>query len=251
MDMQRFLRISRLLGDEAVERLNRSFVVIVGLGAVGGYALEALARSGVGRFRVVDFDTIAITNINRQLLACESTLGQKKVEVARARVLDINGDAEVEALDMFAHEETMDSILAGEPDLVIDAIDSLNPKLALLEAVWTRHIPVVSSMGAALRRDPGLIKVSDLMDTYGCPLAKQVRTKLKRRGVGTGIVTVFSPEKVDYEYKDPLLEEHADFNEQILDRGRMRRVLGSLPTITGMFGLRVAHQGLSMLLDDA
>ncbi|HCG62589.1 MAG TPA: tRNA threonylcarbamoyladenosine dehydratase [Sphaerochaeta sp.] len=248
MDSRRFLRIGRLLGDEAVTALSGCHVVVVGMGAVGSYALEVLARSGVGHLRIVDFDTVGITNINRQLLATDSTIGIKKVEVARRRILDINPDATVEPMDMFAHEETLETILDYPVDLVIDAIDSLAPKLALLEGVWKRNIPVISSMGAALRTDPTKITTGDLMDTYGCPLAKQVRTKLRRRGVGPGIKTVFSSEPVDFEYKEPHEEQHFDYNEQILDRGRVRKVLGSLPSITGMFGLRVGHEAIFQLL---
>jgi len=248
MDTQRFLRISRLIGTKPLEQLGASFVVIVGLGAVGSYALEALARSGIGHFRIVDFDTVGITNINRQLLATESTLGMKKVEVARRRILDINPQALIEVLDLFAHEDTLEPILAGNPDLLIDAIDSLTPKLALLEGAYHRKIQTISSMGAALRRNPSLIQTGDLMDTFGCPLAKQVRTKLKRRGIGRGILTVFSPEPVEFEYKSPEEEDFPEHNGQILDRGRQRMVLGSLPTITGMFGLRVAHESITWLL---
>lgn len=250
MDTRRFLRISRLIGEENILRLNGAFVVVVGLGAVGGYALEVLARSGVGHFRLIDFDTIGITNINRQLLATDSSIGRKKVEVARERVLDINPEVRIEALDIFAHEDSLETIFADSPDLVIDAIDSLTPKLALLEGAWKRQIPIISSMGAALRRDPSLIQVGDLMDTFGCPLAKQVRTKLRRRGVDRGILTVFSSEPVDYVYQQPEMEQHPQQNEQILDRGRKRMVLGSLPTITGMFGLRLGHEAINILLHD-
>ncbi len=248
MPSERFLRISRLLGDDIVENLHGKFVVIVGMGAVGGYALEALVRSGVGRLRLVDFDTVSITNLNRQLLALESTIGRSKVEVAKDRVLDINPEIQVEILDMFAHEQTLPQILEGNPDLVIDAIDSLNPKCALLQGTYQRGIPVISSMGAALRREPTLVRTADLMDTWGCPLAKQVRTNLRKRGVGRGIEVVFSPELVKYTYRDPESEEHADFNEQIIDRGRRRNVLGSLPTITGIFGLTLAHLALDRLI---
>ena len=248
MDTRRFLRISRLLGPEPLARLNQSFVVVVVMGAVGGYALEALIRSGVGHVRIVDFDSVGITNINRQLLATESTLGRKKVEVARQRILDINPEVLVEALDLFAHHDTLEALFEGSPDMIIDAIDSLSPKLALLEGAWKRKIPVISSMGAALRRDPSLIQVADLMDTRGCPLAKQVRTKLRRRGVGRGILTVFSSEPVDFDYKEPEKEQSVEYNEQILDRGRKRMVLGSLPTITGIFGLRLGHEAITYLL---
>ncbi len=248
MQSERFLRISRLLGDDIVESLHRKSVVIVGMGAVGGYALEALVRSGIGRLRLVDFDTVSITNLNRQLLALESTIGRSKVEVARERALDINPDIEVETMNLFAHEQTLPQILDGAPDLVIDAIDSLNPKCALLQGTYNRGIPIISSMGAALRREPALVRTGDLMDTWGCPLAKQVRTNLRKRGVGRGIEVVFSPELVRYTYRDPEQEEHADFNEQIIDRGRRRNVLGSLPTITGIFGLTLAHLALDRLI---
>lgn len=249
MESQRFLRIARLLGDEVVEIFGGCHVTIVGMGAVGSYALEVLARSGVGHLRLVDFDTVGITNINRQLLATERTLGRKKVEVARERVLDINPAAEVEALDLFAHEESLEVIFAEPIDLLIDAIDSLAPKLALLEEAWKRGIPVISSMGAALRTDPARITVGDLTETRGCPLAKHVRTKLRRRGVGAGIQAVYSTEAVSFTYKEPHEETHREHNEQILDRGRVRKVLGSLPSITGMFGLRVGHEALYRLLE--
>lgn len=248
MHMQRFLRIGRLIGEQALQTLADSRVVVIGMGAVGSYALEVLARSGVGFLRVVDFDTVGITNINRQLLATESTLGKKKVLLAKERIEDINPEAVVEPLDLFAHEETLDTIFAGNIDVVIDAIDSLTPKLAVLEGAYRRNLPIISSMGAALRTDPSLISTGDLMDTYGCPLAKQVRTKLRRRGIDRGILTVFSSEPVRYTYREPEDEVHADFNEQILDRGRTRKVLGSLPSITGMFGLRVGHEALQILL---
>lgn len=249
MDKQRFLRIGRLLGDETLEMLAQSHVVVVGMGAVGSYALEVLARSGVGHLRLVDFDTVGITNINRQLLATDSTIGKKKVHVAKERVLDINPAVLVEPLDLFAHEETLQEILAPPVDLVIDAIDSLTPKLALLEGLYKQGIPTISSMGAALRTDPTKITIGDLMDTHDCPLAKQVRTKLRRRGVGRGILTVYSTETVDFNYREPEEEEHTQFNEQILDRGRTRRVLGSLPSITGMFGLRIGHEAVYRLME--
>lgn len=247
---ERFLRISRFIGEQAVDSLAGKFVVLVGVGAVGSYCLEALARSGIGRFRLVDFDTVSVTNINRQLLALDSTVGKLKCEAGKARVLDINPDARVEAVPAFANQETFPSIFEGSPDLVIDAIDSLNPKCGLLQYGWENHFQIISSMGAALRRDPALVRTGDLMDTWGCPLAKQVRTNLRKRGVGRGIDTVFSPELVQYEYKDPDEEEQADFNEQILDRGRRRRVLGSLPTVTGVFGLNLAHLALGKLLGE-
>ncbi len=250
MRSEQFLRITRLLGEEAVEQLHEKHVVVVGLGAVGGMALESLVRSGVGNLRIIDFDTVGITNLNRQILATYDTIGKPKTEVARERIMAINPDCKVEVLELFVQHETLDQILEGPIDLVVDAIDSLNPKCALLEAAYKRNIPIVSSMGAALRRDPFLVRRADLMDTYGCPLAKQVRTNLRKRGVGRGIDVIFSPELVRFTYKNPDEEEHADFNEQISERGRKRNVLGSLPTLTSIFGQNLAHLALTKLLDD-
>ncbi len=250
MRPEQFLRITRLLGEDPIEELHKKHVVVVGLGAVGGMALESLVRSGVTNLRIVDFDTVGITNLNRQILATHETLGEAKTEVARKRILSINPDCKIEVLPLFVQHETLDEILSGPIDLVVDAIDSLNPKCALLESAYRRTIPVVSSMGAALRRNPFLVRRSDLMDTYGCPLARQVRTNLRKRGIGRGIEVIFSPELVRYTYKPPEQEEHADFNEQISSRGRRRNVLGSLPTITGIFGQNLAHLALAKLLGE-
>jgi tRNA threonylcarbamoyladenosine dehydratase len=246
--MERFLRIDRLIGREKRETLDSKKVTIVGMGAVGGYALESLARSGVGHFLLVDFDRVNVTNINRQLLALESTLGALKVEAAKRRILDINPQCRVEIYPGFAHNETVEEILQDKPDVLVDAIDSMAPKLTLLEYGWKQGIPIVSSMGAALRTDPFAIHKADLMKTHMCPLARQVRRKLRRRGVGKGITTIYSTEKVDYEYCDPSEEVNPQGNEQILDRGRERRVLGSLPTVTGMFGLHIGNAVLEELL---
>jgi len=246
---ERFLRISRFLGDEVIEQLSKKVVVIVGLGAVGGYCFESLCRSGIGNFKLVDFDIVGITNINRQILALDSTLGKSKVEIAKSRGLDINPEVNIDAMNIFAHEDTFDKIFEGKIDLVIDAIDSFNPKCCLLEYAYKNDYKIISSMGAALRKDPSLIRTGDLMDTWGCPLAKQVRTRLRKKNVGRGIKAVFSPEEVNYQYKDPSQEEHADFNEQIRNQGRRRNVLGSLPTVTGIFGLTLAHLALGEIMN--
>lgn len=211
--------------------------------------LESLVRSGVGWVRIVDFDTVGITNINRQILATHQTVGQNKTDVARARIKAINPHCTVDVLPLFVNNDSVDATLEGPIDLVIDAIDSLNPKCALLEAAYKRGIPVISSMGAALRRDPFLVRRADLMDSWGCPLARAVRAKLKRRGVGRGIDVIFSAEEVRYTYKSPDEEEHADFNEQISDQGRRRNVLGSLPTVTAVFGQNLAHLALTKLVE--
>lgn len=236
MDKRKLLRISRFLGDEAVDSLWDRFVVVVGVGAVGSYCLEALARSGIGTFRLVDFDTVEYSNINRQLVALESTIGKRKVDVACSRIHDIEHEIKVQTLPVLVDESTIEQVFAPfegkTPDLIVDAIDSVKSKCLLLSQAYARNIPVVSSMGAALRKDPSLVRTGDLMDTWGCPLAKQVRTNVRKQGVGKGIDVVFSPEVVEFTY----------------GQDERQKVLGSLPTLTGIFGLNLAHLALNRLL---
>jgi tRNA A37 threonylcarbamoyladenosine dehydratase len=220
--------------------LQRSFITIVGIGAVGGHVAEGLARAGVGRLRLVDFDIIQPSNINRQIMALESTLGQPKVEAAQGRIAAINPGCRVEALQLFADDASMEQILAPAPDILIDAIDSMNPKVQLLTAAHSRRIPVISSMGAALRSDPSLIRTGDLMDTRNCPLAKRLRQKLRRTGIDRGISCVYSTEAVTFHY-DEQEEKPPTPDAPFADRGRKRRSLGSLPTLTGIFGLVIAN----------
>jgi tRNA A37 threonylcarbamoyladenosine dehydratase len=244
--MDRFIRTHRLLGEERFKLLQSRMVTVVGLGAVGGYVVEGLVRAGINRLRIVDYDTIQPSNLNRQILALESTLGRAKAEVARERILAINSECLVEALQLFAGEETLARILEPRPDLLIDAIDSLNPKTQLLHAAYLSQIPTISSMGAALRTDPTLIRSGDLFTTSNCPLARHLRKRLRKRGVGEGISCVYSVEKIDFDYQLP--EEDADADTSpYADRGRKRNVLGSLPTITGIFGLTIANQAIMRL----
>ena len=245
--MERFTRIIQLIGKTRFAQLQASRITIVGLGAVGGHATECLARAGVGHLRLVDFDTIQPSNINRQILALTTNIGTLKVEAARQRVLAINPECSVEALPIFAAEETMARILTPSPDLLIDAIDSLNPKIQLLTASYTAEIPVISSMGAALRTDPTKIRYGDIFESSSCPLAKHVRKRLRRRGIESGIPCVFSTEKVDFDYQPAELEENAT---PFAERGRRRNVLGSLPTLTGIFGLFIANQAILQLTSE-
>ncbi len=243
--MDRFARTRCFLGDTKFNLLRQATVTIVGLGAVGGYAAEGLARAGIGHLRLVDFDTIQPSNINRQILALESTLGQTKVDVAKQRIKLINPECRVEALELFAAEETLDEILSPTPDILIDAIDSLNPKVQLLVGAHKRQIKTFSSMGAALRTDPGKIKVGDIMTSNHCPLAKHVRNRLRRQGVEGGIACIYSTERVEFNYQGP--EETSQPASAYEDRGRKRNMLGSLPTITGIFGLILANEVLLYL----
>jgi tRNA A37 threonylcarbamoyladenosine dehydratase len=236
-----------MIGEAGLARLAAARAVVVGLGAVGSYATEALARAGVGSLRLVDFDDIRHSNINRQLYALESTVGKPKAEVAAQRVLDINPRCRVETLRCFAHAETMDDVLAGPPDVVIDAIDSLAPKVELLLALQQRGIPAISSMGAALRTDPTLIRVGPLTNARDCPLAARVRRRLRKRGCPADVLCVYSIEPLVH-LPAAALGEAGD--DGALWRGRRRRTLGSLPTLTGVFGLTAANTALRLLLGE-
>lgn len=242
--MERFKRIEALIGKENMQRLAGRSVTIVGVGAVGGYAIEGLARAGVGHLRLVDFDKVEKSNINRQIIALESTIGEYKVEAAAKRVKDINPHCVVEALPTFAREDSYEEIFTPQPDLVIDAIDSLNPKVGLIEGAVQRQIPIISSMGAALRTDPRYISFGSVFDSKGCPLARHVRKRLRNRGVTGGVSCVYSSESVDFSYEQPL-EPLADPSQ-----GRMRNILGSMPTITGIFGLTIANYAIMALIKE-
>jgi tRNA threonylcarbamoyladenosine dehydratase len=241
----RFKRTRLLIGESGMARLASARVLVVGLGAVGSFATEALARSGVGHLRLVDCDKVAVSNCNRQLYALTSTLGRNKAELAEERVRDINPSCEVDARVTFANAATLPDLLARPLDVVVDAIDSLNPKVDLMAAALTANLPIFSSMGAARHRDPSMIRVADISETRVCPLARAVRTRLHRRGIESGVTCVFSTEPAP---QDSFVPPEA---EDIPAGGRARVVMGSLPTITGIFGLTLANAVLSFLLNNS
>ncbi|MGL1930552.1 MAG: tRNA threonylcarbamoyladenosine dehydratase [Desulfotalea sp.] len=243
--MARFSRLEALLGSDKLNRLATRTVTIVGIGAVGGHVMEGLARAGIGNFCLVDFDEIEASNINRQLLALESTIGKKKVDLAKARIIEINPNAHVKTLPILARDENMDDIIDPRPDLIIDAIDSLNPKTGLLQKAYEEQIPVISSMGAALRTDPSKVIFGDLFKTHGCPLARHLRKRLRRRGISKGIPCVYSTELVNFDYNQNTPEELADKSQ-----GRQRNILGSMPTIPAIFGLTIANHAILALAEE-
>jgi tRNA A37 threonylcarbamoyladenosine dehydratase len=246
MNDGRFARIELMLGKDACKRLTESFVTVIGLGAVGSYAVEGLARAGIGRLRLVDFDVVSLSNINRQLYALGSTVGRPKIEVARERILDINPSCQVETIRAFVDGQTVIDFLAGPPDLVIDAIDALLPKVELLAAARKSEIPLISCLGAALRSDPALVRIAPLHEVHHCRLGSTVRQRLRRRDVPVDFPCVFSEEPVPYPL--PVAAPTDALGEQpITDRGRPRNILGSLPTITGIFGLTAANLAIKML----
>ena len=237
----RLSRMRLMVGESALKKLEKSHVCVVGCGAVGGYALESLARAGIKHLTLIDFDTISITNINRQLLALNSTIGQKKVDVAHQRIADISNDIQVDTLDILINQETVSKIIEIKPDFVVDAIDSLNPKVCLIETLVKNNIPFVSCMGAALKTKANLIQVEKMKNTRNDPLAGFIRKYLRRRGVPLDFKVVYSPELS----KD---KSKLAMPESAPEKGRARHQMGSLPTITGIFGLTCAQVALDYLI---
>ena len=237
----RLSRMRLMVGESALKKLEKSHVCIVGCGAVGGYVLESLARAGIKHLTLIDFDTISITNINRQLLALNSTIGQKKVDVARQRIADISNDIQVDTLDILINQETVSKIIEIKPDFVVDAIDSLNPKVCLIETLVKNNIPFVSCMGAALKTKANLIQVEKMKNTRNDPLAGFIRKYLRRRGVPLDFKVVYSPELT----KD---KSKLAMPESAPEKGRARHQMGSLPTITGIFGLTCAQVALDYFI---
>jgi len=191
-------RTRRLLGDAAADELAKKHVLVLGLGGVGGYVAEFLARCGVGKLTLVDGDKVALSNLNRQLPALRSTVGEYKAEVLARRFADINLAGEFVAVPRFVKPEDVAGLLASaEFDGAADAIDDVPAKVAFLVECVKRKLPVVSSMGAGNKLDPGMIRTADISKTHGCPLARAVRKKLREAGVSRGVTAVFSPEVVE------------------------------------------------------
>lgn len=191
-------RTRLLLGEEKSERLRQAHVLVVGVGGVGAYAAEMLCRAGVGRLTLVDADTVQPTNINRQLPALHSTLGQPKVEVLAARFRDINPEVELTVLPVFLKDENIPQLLdAARYDFVVDAIDTLAPKCHLIAEALRRRIKIVSSMGAGAKSDITQIRFADIWDTYHCGLSKAVRKRLQKMGIRHRVPVVFSTEQAN------------------------------------------------------
>ena len=190
--MDEWLSRTRLLfGDEPIKRLQNAHVLVVGVGGVGAYAAEMVVRAGIGALTIIDGDTVSESNLNRQLVALHSTLGKPKVEVLKERL-------KLTAQHRFIEEEDIPALLeGGEIDFVIDAIDTLAPKVALIAYCLRHKIKIVSSMGAGGRKDPSAIRIADIADTYHRALAKAVRLRLRKEGISKGLKTVFSTEQAD------------------------------------------------------
>lgn len=190
-------RTELLLGSEKLETLRRAHVLVVGLGGVGACAAEMLARAGIGRMTIADADTVSASNINRQLVALHSTVGRPKAEVLAGRLRDINPALELTVVGRYIKDEETYALLdSAHFDYVVDAIDTLSPKMALIAGALDRHLPVVSSMGAGAKTDPTRMEIADIARTHHCPLAHMLRKRLHKLGIRTGFQAVFSSEPI-------------------------------------------------------
>ena len=190
----RFQRLQALIGADKLSELKSKSVMICGIGGVGSFAAEALVRSGIGHIILIDADVVDITNINRQIIALNSTLKQPKVDVMAARIKDINPDALVTPLNLYIDELTIDQLLEYHPDFVVDAIDSIASKCLLISSCLNKQIPIISSMGFALKLHPELIQITKMAKTETDPLAKEVRYRLRKMNVSLDFPVVYSKE---------------------------------------------------------
>lgn len=238
MASDRFSRTALLLGDEAFSRLAAARVLLVGIGGVGSYAAEALGRAGVGNLTLIDGDVIQPSNINRQLHALASTVGQSKVRVMAERLQQINPQLSLTPQQKLVTPENVAEILAPGYDLVLDAIDTFGAKLALIRECVQAGVPIISSMGAAGKLDPARISVADLAASHGCRLARKLRKLLRRDGIDGGVRVVYSDEP---------FAVHG-FGERSVEEGDIRRPLGSISYLPAMFGLQMAAEAIRLLL---
>ena len=233
-----FERTRILLDAHEQSRLAQAHVLVAGLGGVGSYCAEALVRAGVGRLTIIDHDVVAASNINRQLPAFLSTVGQSKAELMAARIRDINPACELTVIREFLIPETVADIVPADVDFVIDCIDSLNCKVALVASSFERGLRVASSMGAGNKLDPGRIRIADISETSMCTLAAVMRKRLRKRGIPKGILTVFSDEPG----RAPLPPQPVE------GRGRARAVNGTISYMPPLFGLMLAGAVVQRLI---
>lgn len=228
--MEEWLQRTALLwGDETTEALRSKHVLVVGVGGVGAYAAEMLVRAGIGRLTIIDSDNVAPSNINRQLVALHSTIGRRKVEILAERLRDVSPALQVDARPAYLETDAADALVAEGFDFVVDAIDTVAPKVALLLSCLRRKVPVVSSMGAGARLDPTQIRYADIADTFRCGLARAVRTGLKKAGIRRGVPVVFSTE-------DP----RAGAVAEVVGERNKRTTVGTVSYMPAIFGCYLA-----------
>ncbi|UTY40662.1 tRNA threonylcarbamoyladenosine dehydratase [Allocoprobacillus halotolerans] len=228
-----FSRFELLVGHDCMDRLSQAHVIVFGVGGVGGYVVEALVRSGIGHITIVDNDTVSLSNLNRQIIATQETIGKKKVEVMKERILSINPDCDVHTLEMFYLPENADRIDLTQYDYVVDAIDTITSKIELAMRC-DQKIPLMSSMGTGNKMNPALLEVSDLYKTSVCPLAKVMRRELKKRQI--------KHLKVVYSKEVPIKPQKS--NEQT----NKRTVPGSTSFVPSSAGLLIASEVVKDLL---
>ena len=230
-------RTELLLGSANIERLEKSHVLVVGLGGVGAYAAEQICRAGVGKMTIVDADLVNESNLNRQLPALHSTLGHAKAEVVAQRLRDINPELKLTVYNEFIRDDRTEALLSSDTyDFIVDAIDSLSPKVYLLFHAYKKGIPVVSSMGAGAKMDPSQVRLADISKTSSCALAKAVRKRLRGLGINKGIMTVFSTEMAD---RNAVIE--------VDDEECKRTTTGTISYMPAIFGCYLASYVIRQL----
>ena len=234
---EQFLRTQMLLGTEAVERLQKARVAVFGIGGVGGYTVEALARSGVGQIDLIDSDTVSVSNINRQILATHSTVGMQKVEAGKRRILEINPACTVRTHAVFYTPETAGQFDFAQYDYVVDAIDTVTGKLMLAAAAQEAGVPIISSMGTGNKLDPTKFQIADVSQTSVCPLARIMRKELKKRGI--------NHLKVVYSQEEALTPVGTEEECALLGK---RQIPGSTAFVPGTAGLILAGEVIKDLI---
>ena len=228
---EEFSRMGLLLGEEALSRLEGSRVAVFGLGGVGGYTVEALARAGIGHLDLIDSDTVSLSNRNRQILATRSTLGLPKTEAAKRRVLDINEEAQVTTWELFYNADTADRIDLSKYDYIVDAIDTVTAKLLLIQRAHEAGTPIISCMGTGNKLDPTAFQVTDISKTTMCPLARVMRKELGKRGI--------KHLKVVYSQEEAMTPHGAEEEMEALGK---RQIPGSVSFVPGAAGLILAGE---------
>lgn len=241
--MNEFSRTELLIGQAALEKLQNSRVAIFGVGGVGGYVCEALVRSGVGHFDLIDNDTVSLTNINRQIIALHSTIGKLKVDVMKERMLDINPDVDVSIHPCFYLPETADQFDFSNYDYVVDAIDTVTGKIEIIVQADAHQVPVISSMGAGNKLNPAMMEVSDIYKTSVCPLARVMRRELKKRHIKHCKV-VYSKEKAIQPSQASLEKYGADSEENFTKKS----IPGSTAFVPSVAGLILASEVIKDLI---
>jgi tRNA A37 threonylcarbamoyladenosine dehydratase len=248
--VHKFSRTEKLIGSESLAVLAASKVAVFGVGGVGSFAVEALARAGVGCLMLVDFDEVCVTNINRQIPALHSTVGRPKVEVMKERIADINPQAEVIAIKQFYSPENWTGFFVTPWDFIVDAVDTVKAKVDLIYRAKQLNIPVISSMGAGNRLEPYSLRVADISETRGCPLARIVRAELRKLGINSGLPVVFSPDSPLKPSSSPEPGQEATANTNAAVQGIKRKVHfpGSISFVPSVAGLLMAAYVVNHLI---